>query len=181
MQVLSGRRSLPRSLGGGGDVLAPEAVQKQYRRLSDGGGGGGEASSSAPAARPAEGCDCPVCFEPLVGGRDREGASFCSSCRNSVHTACMEHWVRSRRDRGIAATCPLCRAPWLDGAAPAGAPDGGGSGSGQYLNLAQYSAAHQGADTSLSGLYGDSAVWTQASQGRLSRRQAANAWRELGH
>ena len=66
-----------------------------------------------------------------------------------------------------AATCPLLTT------------NGGASGSGRYLDLTQFSTAP--GDTSMPGLYGDSAAWIQASQGRPRRRRAANAWRELRH
>lgn len=83
----------------------------------------------------------------------------------------MTHWAASKRGRAEPVTCPLCRADWQDGCAPP--PLGAPTSAGQYANLAAYSAAHRGADTSLESLYGDSAVWVRAHQG--SRR------RGLGH
>ncbi len=46
-----------------------------------------------------------------------------------------------------------------------------------YVNLRNVSHEHQNADTSLHSLYGDTAVWIQAHNGRMGRRQAANLWR----
>ena len=67
----------------------------------------------------------------------------------------------------------------MDGSQPAAA---GGAGAGdEYLNLAVLSAAHAGADTSLEALYGDRAVWIQASQGLLPRSTAAARWRAAHH
>lgn len=58
--------------------------------------------------------------------------------------------------------------------------DAGGSGASlnkDYVNLRNVSHEHQNADTSLHSLYGDTAVWIQAHNGRMGRRQAANLWR----
>lgn len=60
-QILAGRKSLPRTLGGG-DVLAPAAVREQYQRRTSL-GGGGEDKAGPPLRRAAEGADCPVCFD----------------------------------------------------------------------------------------------------------------------
>lgn len=58
--------------------------------------------------------------------------------------------------------------------------DAGGSGASlnkDYVNLRDVSHEHQSADMSLHSLYGDTAVWIQAHNGRMGRRQAANLWR----
>ena len=47
----------------------------------------------------------------------------------------------------------------------------------EYVNLRDVSHQHRGADTSLESLYGDTAVWIQANNGRVGRRQAAGLWR----
>ena len=47
----------------------------------------------------------------------------------------------------------------------------------EYVNLRDVSHQHRGADTSLESLYGDTAVWIQANNGRMGRRQAASLWR----
>lgn len=47
----------------------------------------------------------------------------------------------------------------------------------EYVNLREVSHQHRTADTSLHSLYGDTAVWIQANNGRMGRRQAANLWR----
>lgn len=47
----------------------------------------------------------------------------------------------------------------------------------EYVNLRDVSQAHQEADTSLETLYGDTAVWIHANNGRMGRRQAANLYR----
>ena len=46
-----------------------------------------------------------------------------------------------------------------------------------YVNLREVSRVHQSADTSLETLYGDTAVWIHAANGRMGRRQAANVYR----
>ena len=57
-----------------------------------------------------------------------------------------------------------------------GAKGAGGSND-EYVNLRDVSHQHQAADTSLQSLYGDTAVWIQANNGHMGRRQAASLWR----
>lgn len=52
-----------------------------------------------------------------------------------------------------------------------------GTSKDDYVNLRNVSRLHQTADTSLESLYGDTAVWIQANNGRMGRRQAASLWR----
>ena len=47
----------------------------------------------------------------------------------------------------------------------------------EYVNLREASREHQTADTSLEALYGDTAVWIHANNGRMGRRQAASLFR----
>jgi hypothetical protein len=59
-------------------------------------------------------------------------------------------------------------------------PPTAGGGGGGYVNLADASAAHRGADLSLAALYGEeSAMWIDTHAGRsgLSRAQAARVQR----
>jgi hypothetical protein len=114
---------------------------------------------------------CACSFEALAGGG--EALTSCNTCGNSMHQGCMSLWASSRRQRGAAVTCPLCRA--TVGGSGASAEEGG------YANLAAFSSAHAGADTSLEALYGDRSVWVRAAQGGMSRRAAASLWRGMGH
>mmetsp|Transcript_33744 Transcript_33744/g.48974 ORF Transcript_33744/g.48974 Transcript_33744/m.48974 type:complete len:314 (+) Transcript_33744:1-942(+) len=64
-------------------------------------------SSSAEtetAARP-EG-DCPICFEDMATGT--ESICSCSTCRNSLHSECMNMWLKNAAIKA----CPYCRSPW---------------------------------------------------------------------
>lgn len=94
---------------------------------------------------------------------------------NHVHVECMRLWVKARRQRGLDASCPCCRARWR-GDAPGAAV----VKEGKYLNLAGCSGAPPN-DRSLYGLYGDRAVWIQARKGLISRRAAISRWRNMGH
>ena len=101
--------------------------------------------------------------------------TFCSAgCGNNVHVQCIRHWLTTRAQQALSATCPFCRASFVDGLNP---PATGASG--MVLNLAESSEAHCGADTSLHALYGDRAIWIQAATGQVSRREAAATWRAL--
>ena len=100
--VLAGQKSLERSVGGG-DVLAGAAVREAYRRASTGGDEGGEQGGGGGPPRALEG-DCPVCFDALASG---EAVSWCAGCRNNVHRECIGHWLKSQRQRGGDASCPL--------------------------------------------------------------------------
>ncbi|KAL4422460.1 hypothetical protein ABPG75_008657 [Micractinium tetrahymenae] len=187
-EVLSGQHSC-RSGGGGGDaVLAPDAVRQQFQRLA-GGEPGAEAAQEGggqpSGQRPFEADeDCPICFDALAptaggtAGAAGEAVSWCTACGKSAHASCMQKWVRSKASAGHDVTCPLCRAPWQDGAgkvSAAGGASGGGAAAaaaaggspGQYLNLGQHSEAHRGG-ASLEQLYGsESAYWI----GRRSYRR----------
>ncbi|GAB4820534.1 hypothetical protein N2152v2_007580 [Parachlorella kessleri] len=155
--VLSGEKSEgPAEVQRG--VLAADAVRAQYRRLSSQGGSGSGEEHASGNQRPVEG-DCPICFESLSAqGMGDNKVTFCAgSCGNNVHVGCMRMWLGSHHT-----TCPLCRAPWVDGLNPGAGAAGEPK---EYPNLAQYSRAHQRANTSVEALYGD--------------RQAANMWRSM--
>lgn len=48
-------------------------------------------------------------------------------------------------------------------------PTAAGGSNEEYVNLRDVSQQHRGADTSLESLYGDTAVWIQANNGRMGR------------
>lgn len=75
---------------------------------------------------------------------------FCKLCGNNVHGECSRRWVASKKRQGLSVTCVWCRAPW-----PSDQSDAQKEGGGDYINLAGFSAAHQG--TSLRSLYGENA------------------------
>lgn len=87
-----------------------------------------------------------------------------------VQLAC--RWADAKRMSHNPVTCVYCRAPWPDAAAGATSPGGGA-----YINLAQVSSAHAGADTSLEALYGANAMWIHTHAGGRSRGNAARMWR----
>lgn len=97
----------------------------------------------------------------------RSQLAFCAKCGNNVHENCMERWRHHRKDRGLAVSCPFCRAPWH------GRSTGGG-GKDQYVNLGAAAGEHQHA--SLEQLYGGSAVWIRANRGEMSRGRAMRLW-----
>lgn len=177
LQVLSGQHSCrgPVAGGGGDAVLAPDAVRQQYERLTGAELESAKAGASQPGGqRPIEPDeDCPICFDELAptAGAAGEAISWCTACGKSAHSACMQKWVRSKLAAGHEVTCPLCRAPFKDGAGKVSAGGGAagpapaGGSPGQFLNLGQYSEAHRGG-ASLEELYGaESAYWI----GRRSR------------
>eukprot|EP00887_Chlorella_sp_A99_P001474 scaffold8.g1474.t1 len=132
--------------------LATAAVREQYRRLS--GGGGGDAGCTQQ--RPVEG-DCPICFDEMtVGG---EAVEYCRACLNNFHAACLKMHKDHRHATGVAATCPLCRAPLEE--------DGSGGAVGTYIRVGS------GAAPSLNELYGDRSIWIHAHQGAMSMGEAA--------
>lgn len=45
---------------------------------------------------------------------------WCASCCNNVHAECFQRWSASKAQNGGRVTCVYCRAPWVDGAHPAG-------------------------------------------------------------
>ena len=66
---------------------------------------------------------------------------------------------------------------WCECLPPDLGPTAAGGSNNEYVNLRDVSQQHRGADTSLESLYGDTAVWIQANNGRMGRRQAASLWR----
>lgn len=80
--------------------------------------------------------------------------SLPAACGNNCHSSCIGEWVKKRRREGAQPTCPLCRAAWVDGAAPAGAAGAAGAG-GEYINLADAAGAPV---PTLEELYGEAAA-----------------------
>lgn len=169
VEVLSGERSVR-------EASASEALQKAYRAAAVLPTSSGAAASQQPA-RPLEG-ECPICYDELSDGGDGSNAQkavvTCSTCSQHLHQECFSKWAQT--NRGGTVTCVYCRAPWLNSAAAAGLPAlVGKTGDLQYINLASQSQEH--ADTTLDGLYGNSAVWIRYHQGRGgSRTAAARLW-----
>ncbi|KAL0031719.1 hypothetical protein WJX79_003146 [Trebouxia sp. C0005] len=173
-QVLGGTRSTRADA----EVLADQSVISHYRRVT----GKDAASTSAAAAgphdaaskqRPIEG-ECAICYDSLKadGPAPEDKVTFCHECGNNVHVECFKRWSASKKGSGEPVTCVYCRCPWVVAS--------GGSGASlnkDYVNLRDVSHEHQSADMSLHSLYGDTAVWIQAHNGRMGRRQAANLWR----
>jgi hypothetical protein len=142
------------------DVVAdPEAVRRW--RASRAAAAGGAAPPPAPPARADADAECAICFEPLGAAEAR--IERCETCGNGVHSECGARWAAAAAQ----ATCPYCRAP-----NPAA---GGAAAAAGYTNLADASAAHRAADTSLEALYGGRAAWIQFHSGEISRREAMAA------
>lgn len=91
----------------------------------------------------------------------------------------MQKWIDSRKASGVEVTCPFCRAAWVDGLHPHKAAAADGAGGSKYVNLKSMSEAHRNADTSLTALYGDRAVWIEANQGLIGRGAAAEMWNSM--
>lgn len=122
---------------------------------------------------------CPICQDSLEGGQ-REAVTFCFTCGNNVHSACIKMWVDSRRRQSLEVSCPFCRSCWMDGKNPPKAnPRATGQAAGEYVNLGNLSEAHRNGDTSLEALYGDRSIWIEANQGTVSRRVAASYWQTM--
>lgn len=98
---------------------------------------------------------CPICQNELREGASapEEKATFCASCGCNIHSLCINKWVDVRDQKGLEASCPVCRTQWVDGLNPKLDTRG------QYVNLAAFSAAHRAADTSRRALYGESSRW----------------------
>ncbi|BDA40627.1 hypothetical protein COCOBI_01-2800 [Coccomyxa sp. Obi] len=150
-EVLSGARSVNRADG----VMAAAEVRAAYKRAAGGSSTEEPEAATAPASgRPIEG-DCPICFDDLVPGGTtaKSRVVTCTTCGNHAHEECFRKWTAQKKAAHQSVTCVYCRAPWPE------APAVGGTDSGAYINLKALSAAHSGADTSLEGLYGETARW----------------------
>jgi len=49
--------------------------------------------------------DCPICFDPLIGGSLHIGA--CRPCGHVFHMDCYKEWAAARQHRSV--SCPLCQ------------------------------------------------------------------------
>ncbi|EIE26733.1 hypothetical protein COCSUDRAFT_59250 [Coccomyxa subellipsoidea C-169] len=150
-EVLSGARSTNRVDG----VMAAAAVCTAYKRAAVGSAGEEpEAASAPPAGRPIEG-DCPICFDDLQPGGTTPATRVvtCDTCGNHAHEECFRKWTAQKKAAHQSVTCVYCRAPWPE------PPAAAGTDSGAYINLKALSAEHRGVDTSLEGLYGETARW----------------------
>lgn len=174
-QVLGGTRSTRADA----EVLADQSVITHYRRLT----GKNTASTSSAAEgpgglaskqRPIEG-ECAICYDTLKADSQsaEDKVTFCQECGNNVHVECFKRWTASKKSSGEPVTCVYCRCPWQ----PESGTRGAGGSNDEYVNLGDVSHQHQAADTSLQSLYGDTAVWIQANNGHMGRRQAASLWR----
>jgi hypothetical protein len=73
-----------------------------------------EADSSDGTRKPIEG-ECPICYSEFEDGED---VVYCkAACGNNIHKECMVSWMTARHEK---ATCPLCRATWIDHDIPSG-------------------------------------------------------------
>ncbi|KAL3154181.1 hypothetical protein ABBQ32_013698 [Trebouxia sp. C0010 RCD-2024] len=174
-QVLGGTRSTRADA----EVLADQSVLSHYRRLRGKDTASTSASADGPAGlaskqRPVEG-ECAICYDSLKADAQspEDKITFCQECGNNVHVECFKRWTASKKSTGQSVTCVYCRCPWVSDTGIKAA----GDGNEEYVNLRGVSQQHQQADTSLESLYGDTAVWIQANNGRMGRRQAASLWR----
>lgn len=109
-------------------VMAQDVVVEQYQQSSE--------APDEEGRRPLEG-ECTICYEDLAAGDENqspgEKTTYCKKCGNNFHSMCLQNWHRAQRNP----TCPLCRQSM--------AVEGKGNGmNGEgFLNLAQYSAAHE--------------------------------------
>jgi hypothetical protein len=76
--------------------------------------------TSLPSDKP-EG-DCPICFEELTEGKENDATAInntirCeTTCHKWFHRECITRWIQESL---TSPTCPMCRAEWTDGPAPA--------------------------------------------------------------
>ena len=67
-----------------------------------------EAASSDGNRKLIEG-ECPICYTDFD---EKEAVVYCkAACGNNVHKDCMNSWAVARQGK---ATCPYCRAAWVD-------------------------------------------------------------------
>lgn len=64
---------------------------------------------------------CPICHEPLRGGRGRDEPPARIRCRHRFHTRCLVEWAESCAASGRTPSCPLCRGTLATPVAAAGA------------------------------------------------------------
>jgi hypothetical protein len=82
-------------------VVAPQVVVNAYEHAT---GSAKKAPVEEEEADDGEECDCPICFEPVVRGK--EELERCGTCRKRLHTDCIERWLEHGKN------CPMCRGPW---------------------------------------------------------------------
>ena len=63
--------------------------------------------------------ECSICFLPLLeeevqNAREAEEVGVLS-CGHPFHACCLDLWSGKCQEKGIASTCPLCRAPLIRG------------------------------------------------------------------
>lgn len=136
------------------DVMADEAVRKQYHRAM-----GHESASSKPDDDKAVEGECPICFDEMTVESSAKSPNVirkCTRCNNYFHGDCFAQWL-ALQDKP---SCPLCRGKIRIERGH------GGSASQQYMNLAAYSRSHQTVMT-LDELYDD----TFQHIGRRRRRR----------
>eukprot|EP01024_Parvocaulis_polyphysoides_P047494 TRINITY_DN45013_c0_g1_i2.p1 TRINITY_DN45013_c0_g1~~TRINITY_DN45013_c0_g1_i2.p1 ORF type:complete len:355 (-),score=56.13 TRINITY_DN45013_c0_g1_i2:209-1234(-) len=153
----------------GGDVQAPQSVVNAFNAEQRGEQIGENQQVNEDGRRRKVEGDCPICFDELVEGG--EELVWCRTCGNNLHKGCFVRWQQQKRG---AATCVYCRSHWHEEV-------NNDDNNGGYVNLAQFSAEHRNADTSLEALYGDDAIWIYAQQGRIGRTTAARMHRATHH
>ncbi|CAF0848286.1 unnamed protein product [Didymodactylos carnosus] len=133
------------------NVLAEQTVREMYQRTT---GKEGlvldQASTTAtiPTSdnrKPLDSQDCPICFEQMS---EDEQLTYCTAyCGNNIHQVCIDKWKEAKQRVKEDVTCPLCRAIWKDkyltSTTAQTFSSKGQSGHGNYLNLAEFSTAHQ--------------------------------------
>lgn len=143
-------------------VMAQDAVLEQYQQSSQ--------DSVEEGRRALEG-ECTICYEDLVAKdgnqRPENRTTYCKKCGNNFHSMCMQNWHRAQSNP----TCPLCcQDMGVKGSSTGDAGEG-------FLNLAQYSTAHE-RQLTLSELYANTRQYI--GRGGFQRRGGAQRGRARG-
>ena len=108
------------------NVRASVSVQKAAAAAS-GDAASEELEESAQPDRKPQG-ECSICFEDMTGATEK--TSSCTTCKNFLHSVCLEKWLRS----AVMKSCPYCRSPWHQGASSSACSSSEGNEG--YVNLA---------------------------------------------
>jgi hypothetical protein len=107
-------------------VQASESVQKAAAAATGGAVTESEETSIQPDRKP-EG-ECSICFESMAAATEQ--TSSCKTCKNFLHSECIDKWLRSAAS---SKACPYCRSPWHQGSSSSHSRSEGDEG---YVNLA---------------------------------------------
>jgi hypothetical protein len=94
----------------GSDIIANDAVQRQFLRLQIGKDDESSSEHAVAKRKPFEGDLCPICYDSL--GTNVSLLTFCKAkCGTNFHTQCMNKALTSQTMSSD--KCPICRETWV--------------------------------------------------------------------